>query len=90
MPDQAADDTIESLHSKIFDALGGHAIDVQPAQTSFQLLEADQPAELFSVNMRFDIAHRLLIYLSSQQRYMPNHPLHLPCWMNTMVTAELP
>ena len=46
VPDQAADDTIESLHSKIMAdlTLGGHAIDVQPAQTSFQLLEADQPA----------------------------------------------
>ena len=46
IPDQAADDTIESLHSKIMSdlTLGGHAIDVQPAQTSFQLLEADQPA----------------------------------------------
>tara|TARA_R100001163_G_scaffold52351_2_gene39721 strand:+ start:523 stop:948 length:426 start_codon:yes stop_codon:yes gene_type:complete len=46
IPDQAADDTIESMHSKIMAdlTLGGHAIDVQPAQTSFQLLEADQPA----------------------------------------------
>jgi|TARA_R100000084_G_C4541812_1_gene95944 hypothetical protein len=46
IPDQAADDTIESLHSKIMSdlTLGGRAIDVQPAQTSFQLLEADQPA----------------------------------------------
>ena len=46
IPDQAADDTIEDMHSKIMAdlTLGGHAIDVQPAQTSFQLLEADQPA----------------------------------------------
>jgi hypothetical protein len=46
VPDQAADDTIESLHSKMMSdlTLGGYAIDVQPAQTSFQLLEADQPA----------------------------------------------
>lgn len=46
VPDQAADDTIESLHSKIMAdlTLGGHAIDVQPAQTTFQLLEADEPA----------------------------------------------
>nr|BAR25448.1 phage minor tail protein U [uncultured Mediterranean phage uvMED] len=46
VPDQAADDTIESLHSKMMAdlTLGGYAIDVQPAQTSFQLLEADQPA----------------------------------------------
>lgn len=46
IPDQAADDTIESLHSKLMAdlTLGGLAIDIQPAQTSFQLLEADQPA----------------------------------------------
>ena len=46
VPDQAADDTIESLHAKMMAdlTLGGYAIDVQPAQTSFQLLEADQPA----------------------------------------------
>ena len=46
VPDQAADDTIEDMHSKIMAdlTLGGVAIDVQPAQTSFQLLEADQPA----------------------------------------------
>ena len=46
IPDQAADDTIQSMHSKIMSdlTLGGVAIDVQPAQTSFQLLEADQPA----------------------------------------------
>ena len=46
IPDQAADDTIEDMHSKLMDdlTLGGLAIDIQPAQTSFQLLEADQPA----------------------------------------------
>ena len=46
VPDQSADDTIEDLHSKIMAdlTLGGACIDVQPAQTSFQLLEADQPA----------------------------------------------
>ena len=46
VPDQAADDTIESLHSKLMSdlTLGGQAIDIQPAQTTFQLVEADQPA----------------------------------------------
>ena len=46
VPDQAADDTIEDMHSKLMSdlTLGGKAIDIQPAQTSFQLLEADQPA----------------------------------------------
>ena len=42
IPDQAADDTIEDMHSKLMAdlTLGGKAIDIQPAQTSFQLLEA--------------------------------------------------
>ena len=46
VPDQAADDTIEDMHSKLMTdlTLGGLAIDIQPAQTSFELLEADQPA----------------------------------------------
>lgn len=46
VPDQAADDTIEDMHAKLMAdlTLGGLAIDIQPAQTSFQLLEADQPA----------------------------------------------
>ena len=46
VPDQAADDTIEDMHSKLMAdlTLGGKCIDIQPAQTSFQLLEADQPA----------------------------------------------
>ena len=46
VPDQAADDTIEDMHSKLMAdlTLGGLAIDIQPAQPCFQLLEADQPA----------------------------------------------
>ena len=46
VPDQAADDTIEDMHSKLMTdlTLGGLAIEIQPAQTSFELLEADQPA----------------------------------------------
>lgn len=46
VPDKAADDTIEDLHAKLMSdlTLGGRAIDIRPAQTSFQLLEADQPA----------------------------------------------
>lgn len=58
VPDQAADDTIESLHAKIMSdlTLGGYAIDVQPAQTSFQLVEADQPAGIISCE--FDIRYR--------------------------------
>ena len=58
VPDQEADDTIESLHSKMMSdlTLGGYAIDVQPAQTSYQLLEADQPAGV--IFCEFEIRYR--------------------------------
>jgi hypothetical protein len=58
VPDQAADDTIESLHAKMTAdlTLGGYAIDVQPAQTSFQLLEADQPTGV--ILCEFDVLYR--------------------------------
>ena len=46
VPDQLADATVESLHSKMMAdlTLGGYAIDVQPQGVSFDLVEADQPA----------------------------------------------
>jgi len=58
VPDQAADDTIQSLHSKMMAdlTLGGYAIDVEPAHTSFQLLEADQPAGI--IFCEFEIRYR--------------------------------
>jgi len=58
IPDQAADDTIEDLHSKIMAdlTLGGLAIDVQPAQTTFQLLEADEPSGV--IFCEYDVRYR--------------------------------
>lgn len=46
VPDQAADPTVESLHSKLMAdlTLGGLAIDIQPLQVEFQAVEADVPA----------------------------------------------
>jgi hypothetical protein len=46
VPDQQADATVESLHSKLMAdlTLGGYAIDIQPQGVSFDLVEADQPA----------------------------------------------
>jgi hypothetical protein len=46
VPDQAADPTIESLHSRLMAdlTLGGLAIDIQPVQVEFQTVEADVPA----------------------------------------------
>jgi hypothetical protein len=66
VPDQAADDTIQSLHSKMMAdlTLGGYAIDVEPAQTSFQLLEADQPAGI--IFCEFEIRYRTQVADLSQ------------------------
>ena len=66
VPDQAADDTIQSLHSKMMAdlTLGGYAIDVEPAQTSFQLLEADQPAGV--IFCEFEIRYRTQVADLSQ------------------------
>tara|TARA_Y100000361_G_C11088184_1_gene304974 strand:+ start:454 stop:879 length:426 start_codon:yes stop_codon:yes gene_type:complete len=58
VPDQAADDTIESLHSKVMSDLtvGGYAIDVQPVRTEFEFIEADKPAALISCE--YEIRYR--------------------------------
>ena len=58
IPDQAADDTIESLHSKIMSDLtvGGYAIDVQPVRTEFEFIEADEP--LGVISNEFEIRYR--------------------------------
>jgi|TARA_B100000035_G_scaffold313553_1_gene327543 hypothetical protein len=58
VPDQAADDTIESLHAKVMSdlTLGGYAIDVQPVRTEFEFIEADKPAALISCE--FEVRYR--------------------------------
>jgi len=45
-PDQIADTTIQSLHSKVMAdlTLGGYSMDIQPQSVNWQLIEADQPA----------------------------------------------
>jgi len=45
-PDTTADSVIESMHAKLMAdlTLGNRAIDIQPAQTTFNFFEADQPA----------------------------------------------
>ena len=50
VPDQQADPTIESLHSKLMAdlTLNGYAIDVQPQGVNFEMVEADQPAGVIS------------------------------------------
>jgi hypothetical protein len=56
--DQAADPTIESLHEKLMAdlTLGGLAIDVQPAQVSFDFVEADVPAAVIACE--YDVRYR--------------------------------
>jgi len=51
IPDSVADTTVESLHSKIMADLtvNNLAIDVQPSDTSFELLDADQPGGVIGV-----------------------------------------
>ena len=58
IPDNIADPTIESLHTKVLNdpSLGGLAFDVRPSTTSFEILEADQPAGVISCE--FDIEYR--------------------------------
>ena len=51
VPDNVADATVESLHSKVMADLtvNNLAIDVQPSDTSFELLDADQPGGVTGV-----------------------------------------
>jgi hypothetical protein len=54
VPDQTADPTIESLHSKLMAdlTLGGLCIDVQPGPTEFTLESADVPVGVIFCNFR--------------------------------------
>ena len=58
IPDQVADPTIESLHTKVLTdpSIGGLALDIRPSTTNFEILEADQPAGVISCE--FDIEYR--------------------------------
>lgn len=52
IPDQVADPVVESLHGKLMaDAtLGGLAVDLYPVGVQFELVDADQPAGVISVD----------------------------------------
>jgi len=58
VPDQLADPTIVNMHSKLMAdlTLGGLAIDIQPALTTFNMVEADQPAGVISCE--YDVLYR--------------------------------
>ena len=61
VPDLIADEVIESMHAKMMSdlTLGGYAIDVQPAQTTFNFFEADQPAGV--VFCEYEVMYRSLV-----------------------------
>jgi hypothetical protein len=50
VPDQQADPIVESLHAKLMADLtvGGNAIDIQPGNVSFEMVDADQPTGVIS------------------------------------------
>jgi len=54
IPDQLADPTVQSLHSKLMAdlTLGGYAIDIEPVSVTFELVEADQPAGVVMCDYR--------------------------------------
>ena len=60
-PDTDADAVIESMHSKLMAdlTLGGYAIDVQPVLTTFEFLDADQPAGVFA--NEYDVKYRTAV-----------------------------
>jgi hypothetical protein len=51
VPDQLADPIVQSAHGKIMAdlTLGGYAMDVQPVAVNFEMIEADQPAGVVSL-----------------------------------------
>jgi len=61
VPDQAADAIVEDAHSKIMADLtaGGYALDIEPQGVSFEMVEADQPAGVIS--MDYLVKYRTLL-----------------------------
>ena len=57
-PDQVADATIVDMHSRLMAdlTLGGIAIDIRPAQETYNFVEADQPAGVISCE--YDVLYR--------------------------------
>ena len=57
-PHQTADPVVESLHSKLMAdlTLNGNAIDIQPSDTSFDFIDADQGAVIVGCN--YNIIYR--------------------------------
>ena len=60
-PYEVADPIVESMHSKITNdlTLNGHAIDVQPGNVSFDMVDADQPAAV--IGCEYIVRYRTLV-----------------------------
>jgi hypothetical protein len=58
VPDEQADLTVQSLHSKMMSdtTVGGYAMDIIPTGVTFDMVEADQPAGVISCD--FQIRYR--------------------------------
>jgi len=54
VPDQLADPIVQSLHSKLTAdlTLGGYAMDLQPINVSWELVESDQPTGVVMCDYR--------------------------------------
>jgi len=61
VPDQAADPIVEDVHSKMMNDLtaGGYALDVEPRSVGFEMVEADQPAGV--ITLEYLIKYRTLL-----------------------------
>ena len=57
-PNQTADPVVENMHSRLMAdlTLNGNAIDIQPANTTFEFIDADQAAVVVGGN--YDIIYR--------------------------------
>ena len=57
-PHQTADPVVENMHSRLMAdlTLNGNAIDIQPANTTFEFIDADQAAVVVGCN--YDIIYR--------------------------------
>ena len=57
-PHQTADPVVENMHSRLMAdlTLNGNAIDIQPANTSLEFIDADQAAVVVGCN--YDIIYR--------------------------------
>jgi hypothetical protein len=54
IPDQLADPIVSDMHSRLTAdlTLGGYAMDIQPINVSFELVESDQPTGVVMCDYR--------------------------------------